>query len=243
MRKGVAGYDTVYRMYGRKYNTPPQPLPFFYLNLKDTGGPLWRSLSSDTAANMNVWFRVWHRRDSTQSYRAVTADQWLYLFKVMNDGETNIGGAMAYTANQSGWYKSTVNLSQFAVQLQDANNIAIGVGVGDPSDVKNLQGELIFELYSVELDIPNTLSSKTGSSLDLKLHGEYSGIFDSYTFQVIDGAGRISFTGDQDHTVVTLSQNGNAGLMNGGSYTVEYTLKKGEKTLPDKFVRRIEGVS
>ena len=45
--------------------------------------------------------------------------------------------------------------------------------------------------------------------------------------------GQVVVSGDNTNTRVSLTQ--------GESYTVEYTLKKGEKTLPNKYVRKIGG--
>ena len=65
------------------------------------------------------------------------------------------------------------------------------------------------------------------------IRDRYSGVFDGYTFEVKNAQGQVVVSGDNTNTRVSLTQ--------GESYTVEYTLKKGEKTLPNKYVRKIGG--
>lgn len=231
------GYDTVYRMYCKKGNATPQPLPFFYLNLPDTANPLWTNLNADSLPEqlyLNVWMRVWHRSDSSQPYKLLPAgDEWCYLYKSMNDGETQIGDGAGIAATGGTWAHCRFDLSKIIVQAQGANHIAVGMGVWSNAANNYGKGEFLFELYSVELDIPNTLSSKESGDLDLKLFGEYSGVFDGYTFEVKDAQGQIVQRGDHANMQVSLTQ--------GANYTVEYTLTKGEKTLPNRYMRRIKG--
>lgn len=237
LNENYAGYDTVYRMYCKKGNATSQPLPFFYLNLHDTANPLWTNLDADSLPEqvyLNVWMRVWHRADSTKAYTLLPAgDEWCYLYKSMNDGEKQIGDGAGISATGGTWAHCKFDLSKIVVQAQGANHIAVGMGVWSNEKNNFGQGEFLFEMYSVELDIPNTLSSVGNGNLDVKLYGEYSGIFDSYTFAVKDARGETVISGDNTNTQVVLTQ--------GESYTVEYTLKKGEKTLPNKYVRKIEG--
>lgn len=238
LNENYAGYDTVYRMYCKKGNATSQPLPFFYLNLRDTANPLWTNLDADSLPEqvyLNVWMRVWHRSDSSKPYTLLPAgDEWCYLYKSMNDGETQIGdGAGIWANNGSTWAHCRFDLSKIIVQAQGANHIAVGMGVWSNAENNYGQGEFLFELYSVELDIPNTLSTKDGGNLDLKLYGEYSGIFDSYTFIVKNEQGISVAQGNNTNTQVSLEQ--------GKGYTVEYTLKKGERELANKYVRNIKG--
>ena len=178
--------------------------------------------------------RVWHRADSSEEYKLLPAgDEWCYLYKSMNDGETQIGDGAGIMKTGGTWAHCRFDLSKIIVQAQGADHIAVGMGVWCNAENNYGKGEFLFELYSVELDIPNTLSSKDGGDLDLKLYGEYSGVFDGYTFEVKNAQGQVVVSGDNTNTRVSLTQ--------GESYTVEYTLKKGEKTLPNKYVRKIEG--
>lgn len=237
LNENYAGYDTVYRMYCKKGNATSQPLPFFYLNLHDTANPLWTNLNADSLPEqlyLSVWMRVWHRADSSEEYKLLPAgDEWCYLYKSMNDGETQIGDGAGIMKTGGTWAHCRFDLSKIIVQAQGADHIAVGMGVWCNAENNYGKGEFLFELYSVELDIPNTLSSKDGGDLDLKLYGEYSGVFDGYTFEVKNAQGQVVVSGDNTNTRVSLTQ--------GESYTVEYTLKKGEKTLPNKYVRKIEG--
>lgn len=237
LNENYAGYDTVYRMYCKKDNATNQPLPFFYLNLHDTANPLWTNLDADSLPEqvyLSVWMRVWHRADSSKAYTQLPAGgEWCYLYKSMNDGETQIGEGAGIPVTGTDWIHCRFDLTKIIVQAQGANHIAVGVGIwGDESDSFR-QGEFLFEFYSVELDIPNTLSSAESGNLDVKLYGEYSGVFDSYTFAVKNSQGQTVASGNNTDTQVALTQ--------GESYTVEYTLKKGEKTLPNKYMRKIEG--
>lgn len=227
-KKGSKAANTVYRMYCRKDNTSSQPMPFFYLNLQDTTNPAWSYLNEDHFAetpNLEVWYRVWYRSDSTQSYSILTqSGGWFYLFNSLNAGENEVGGA-GLNFQKGGWIKSTVNLFNIKDKLQGTNSLAIGVGINNTN-----KGEYIFELYSVELKAPSQAEQAEDGSVNVMLPGAYTGLFDAYQYVIKNADGVVVKTGNNEKTKLSLEA---------GTYEITYTLSKNKSVLKNKFTRKL----
>lgn len=232
LTEDIGGYDTVYRMYCKKNNSTHQPTPFFYLNLKDTASSIYRNLDAESmpeSVPLVFWVRVWHRSDPSKAYSVLPLEsQWSHLYKCMNDGEIELAGVFP-TGTAGEWIKCVFDLKQLKVQVQDANNVALGFGNYGTEQQNFLQGEFIFELYSVEIEISDELPLTEGKA-DVKLYGEFSGLFDSYTFEIFDGEEKIA-EGSSDNTLVSFAQ--------GGQYRIVYTLKNGESVWEKKYERTV----
>ncbi|MFQ7078700.1 MAG: hypothetical protein ACLRSW_12585 [Christensenellaceae bacterium] len=70
----------------------------------------------------------------------------------------------------------------------------------------------------------------TEGKADVKLYGEFSGLFDSYDFEIFDGEEKLA-DGNSENTLVSFAH--------GGQYRIVYTLKNGESVWEKKYERTV----
>lgn len=226
LKEGIKGYDTVYRMYCRKNNTTVQPLPFFYLNLKNTANPAWTNLNKLPAdTSINIWLRTLVRYEGETEYKPKQGG-WLYFYKNQASGITHLGGLSASYDAKGGWSHYSISLNSFKEELAGASNIAFGVQVNDTQRV-----EVLYELYSVEFSVSKDVGTVLNKGIDIGLVGSYANVYDAYTWTIYDTNNREIKEGNNKNAVIDTIEN--------GKYTIQYTLSQGGKAYKEPFVKSL----